>query len=72
MAGLHWDVDEGEDSRMVEEVSNRAELVEHVGRIGHADLRKEFGTLIMMRLWLLSYSQREISNSEILVLRSRP
>lgn len=41
MPGLHWYVDEGEDSWVVEEVSDRAELIKHVGWVRHPDLSKE-------------------------------
>ena len=44
---LDGDVDEGVDSRMVEEVSDGAKLVQHIRRISHPDLAKTTNTLII-------------------------
>ena len=38
VASLHRYVNKGEDSGMVEEMSNRAQLIQHVGRVGHSYL----------------------------------
>jgi hypothetical protein len=65
-------VDESEDPRVAEEVGDRAQLVEHVGRVSHTDLNTITCTLIITPLWCCNSSHNFTSSSEMLLPMSRP